>query len=118
MAAPVFNRGKEIALNKPDPFNGDREKFKEYLQSVEVYMDVNYEVYRTNLIEITFVMLFMNSRPATTWKYQFIDEKMKLPAPANSNDMLRQYANFRKDSVNAFLMFDSVGDALDELWAL
>ena len=45
MAAPISNGAKEIALNKPDLFNGDREKFKEFLQSVEVYMDVNHEVY-------------------------------------------------------------------------
>ena len=60
----------------------------------------------------------MNSRLATTWKYQFIDEKLKLPPPADPNDKLRQYANFRKDLVSAFSMFDSVGDVLDELWAL
>ena len=45
MAAPVPNRAKEIALNKPNSFGGNREKFKEFLQSVEVYMDVNHEVY-------------------------------------------------------------------------
>ena len=60
----------------------------------------------------------MNSGPATTWKYQFIDEKLKLLLPANPNDKLGQYANFRKDLVSAFSMFDSVGDVLDELWAL
>ena len=118
MATPTSNRAKEIALNKPNSFNGDREKFKEFLQSVEVYMDINHEVYRTNLIKIAFVLLFMNSGPAATWKYQFIDEKMKLPLPANPNDKLRQYANFRKELVNAFSMFDSVGDALDKLQAL
>ena len=81
-------------------------------------MDVSHEVYQSDLIKITFVLLFMNSGPATTWKYQFIDEKLKLPPPANPNDKLRQYANFRKDLVDAFSMFDSVGDALDELQAL
>ena len=105
-------------MNKPDPFNGDREKFKEFLQLVEVYMDVNHKVYRTNLIKIAFVLLFMNSGPTTTWKYQFVDEKMKLPTLTNPNNKLGQYTNFRKDLVNAFSMFDSVGDALDELWAL
>ena len=39
MAAPT-NGTKEIALNKPDSFNGDREKFKEFLQSVEVCYDL------------------------------------------------------------------------------
>ena len=69
MATSIFNGAKEIALNKPNSFNGDREKFKEFLQSVEVYMDVNHEVYRSNLIKIAFVLLFMNSGPAATWKY-------------------------------------------------
>ena len=91
MAAPITNGAKEIALNKPDLFNGDREKFKEFLQSVEVYMDVNHEVYRSDLIKIAFVLSFMNSRPAATWKYQFINEKLKQPPPANPNDKLRQY---------------------------
>ena len=118
MATPVSNGAKEIALNKPDLFNGDGEKFKEFLLSVEVHMDVNHKVCWSNLIKITFVLLFMNSRPAATWKYQFIDEKLKLPPPANPNDKLGQYANFRKDLVSAFLMFNSVGNALDELQAL
>ena len=60
----------------------------------------------------------MNSRPAATWKYQFTDERLKQPSPANPNDKLGQYANFRKDLISAFSMFDSVGDALDELRAL
>ena len=67
MATPISNGAKEIALNKPDLFNGDREKFKESLQSVEVYMDINNEVYQSNLIKIAFISSFINSRPATTW---------------------------------------------------
>ena len=66
MALPVSNGAKEIALNKPEPFNGDREKFKEFLQSVEVYMDMNHEIYKSNLIKIAFVLSFMNSGPAAT----------------------------------------------------
>ena len=118
MATPTSNGTKEIALNKFDAFNGDREKFKEFLQSVEVYMDVNHKVYRSDLIKIAFVLLFMNSGLAATWKYQFIDEKLKQPPPANPNDKLGQYANFRKELINAFSMFDSVGNALDKLQAL
>ena len=108
MAAPTSNGAKEIALNKPNSFNGDREKFKEFLQSVEVYMDVNHEVYWSDLIKIAFVLSNMNSGPA----------KLKQSPPANPNNKLRQYARFRKDLVSAFSMFNSVGDALDELQAL
>ena len=60
----------------------------------------------------------MNSGLAATWKYQFMDGKLKQPTPANPNDKLRQYANFRKDLVSAFSMFDSVGNVLDKLQAL
>ena len=118
MAAPTSNRTKEIALNKPNSFNGDREKSKGFLQSVEVYMDVNHEVYQNDLIKIAFILSFMNSGWAATWKYQFIDEKLKQPPPANPNDKLGQYANFRKELIDAFSMFDSVGDTLDKLQAL
>ena len=118
MALPVTNRAKENVLNKPEPFNGDWEKFKKFLQLVEVYMDVNHEVYKSDLIKIAFVLSFMNSGPAATWKYQFIDEKLKQPPPANPNNKLGQYANFQKELIDAFSMFDSVGDALDELQVL
>ena len=60
----------------------------------------------------------MNSGPAATWKYQFVEEKNKLPPPTNPNDKLRQYVNFRKDLITAFSMFDSVGNALPTLWGL
>ena len=66
MATPISNRAKQIALNKPNSFNGDRKKFKEFLQSVEVYMDMNHKVYRTDLIKIAFVLSFMNSRPTSS----------------------------------------------------
>jgi Retrotransposon gag protein/Zinc knuckle len=38
--------------------------------------------------------------------------------PTNPNDRLGTYTQFRKDLMEAFFMFDSVGDALDELRSL
>ena len=75
MATPVANKTKEISLNKPDAYNGNRENFKKFLQDVEIYMDVNHKVYQNDLIKIAFVLSFMNSGPAVTWKYQFVEEK-------------------------------------------
>jgi hypothetical protein len=54
--AQHINRSKELNLNKPDTFDGDREGFKKFLQDVEVYMDVNYETYNNNLRKIPFVL--------------------------------------------------------------
>jgi Ty3 transposon capsid-like protein len=117
MAQPV-NRSKELNLNKPEPFDGNRENFKKFLQNVEVYMDVNHETYNNDLRKIAFILSFMATESAATWKAQFIEEAYARPAPAVPNNQLGTYAQFRKDLMEAFSMFDSVGDALDELQSL
>jgi Domain of unknown function (DUF4939) len=117
MAQPV-NRTKELNLNKPEAFNGNRDGFKEFLQNVEVYMDVNHETYNNDLRKIVFVLSFMTTESAATWKAQFIKEAYAKPAPANPNARLGTYTQFRKDLMEAFSMFNSVGDALDELQSL
>jgi hypothetical protein len=113
MAQPA-NRSKEN-LNKPEPFDGNRDGFKQFLQNVEVYMDVNHETYNNDLRKIAFVLSFMATGSAVTWKAQFIEEAYARPAPANPNNRLGTYAQFRKDLMGAFSMFDLVGDAPDEL---
>jgi hypothetical protein len=55
------------------------------------------------------------TRAAATWKAQFIKEAYAKPIPTNPNNRLGMYATFRKELIRAFSMFDSVGDALDEL---
>jgi hypothetical protein len=49
---------------------------------------------------------------------QFIEEAYARPAPPNPNNRLGTYIQFRKDLMEAFSMFDSVGDALDKLQSL
>jgi hypothetical protein len=117
MAQPA-NRPKELNLNKHEAFNGNRDGFKEFLQNVEVYMDINHKTYNNNLRKIAFVLSFMTTGSAATWKAQFIEEAYTKPAPINPNDRLGIYTQFRKDLIEAFLMFDSVRDALDELRSL
>jgi Domain of unknown function (DUF4939) len=67
MAQPV-NGTKELNLNKPETFNGSQDGFKEFLQNVEVYMDVNHEMYNNNLRKIVFVLSFMTTGSAAIWK--------------------------------------------------
>jgi Zinc knuckle len=117
MAQPA-NGSKELNLNKPEAFDGNRDSFKQFLQNFEVYMDVNHKTYNDNLRKIAFVLYFMATGSAATWKAQFIEEAYARPAPTNPNDRLGTYAQFRKDLMGAFSMFDSVGDALDELRSL
>jgi hypothetical protein len=117
MAQPT-NRSKELNLNKPEAFDGNQDGFKELLQNIEVYMDINHETYNNNLRKIVFVLSFMTTGSAATWKAQFIEEAYAKPTPTNPNSRLKTYTQFRKDLIEAFSMFDSVGDALDELHSL
>jgi hypothetical protein len=116
--AQPTNRSKELNLNKPEPFDRNRDGFKQFLQNVEVYMGVNHETYNNDLRKIVFVLSFMATGSAATWKAQFIEEAYARPTPANPNDRLETYAQFRKDLMGAFSLFDLVGDALDELKSL
>jgi hypothetical protein len=120
MAQPIppTNGAKELNLNKPEAFDGNRNNFKDFLQNVEVYMDVNHEIYNNNLRKIAFVLSFMTTRAAATRRAQFIDKAYNQPAPANPNDKLGTYVQFRKDLTEVFSMFDSIGDALDKLRSL
>jgi hypothetical protein len=117
MAQPA-NGSKELNLNKPEPFDRNQDGFKMFLQNVEVYMDINHKTYNNDLRKIAFVLSFMATGSAATWKAQFIEEAYARPTPANPNDRLGMYAQFRKDLMEAFSMFDSLGDALDELRSL
>jgi Domain of unknown function (DUF4939) len=108
MAQPA-NGSKELNLNKPEAFDGNQDNFKQFLQNVEVYMDVNHETYNNDLRKIAFVLSFMTTGSAATWKAQFIEEAYAKPAPANPNNRLGTYAQFRKNLMEAFSMFDSVG---------
>jgi hypothetical protein len=112
------NGSKEFNLNKPEAFNGNQDGLKEFLQNVKVYIAVNHKTYNNDLRKIAFVLSFMTTGSAATWKAQFIEEAYAKPTPANPNDRLGTYTQFRKDLIEAFLMFDSVGDTLDELRSL
>jgi hypothetical protein len=112
------NSSKELNLNKPDTFDGNREGFKKFLQDVEVYMDVNHETYNNDSRTIAFILSFMMTGSAAMWKAQFVNEAYNKPAPANPNDRLGTYTTFRKELMKAFSMLDSVGNALNELQSL
>jgi Domain of unknown function (DUF4939) len=119
MAQPIpTNSLKELNLNKPDIFNGDREGFKKFLQDIQVYMNANHETYNNDLRKIAFILSFMMTGSAATWKAQFIKEAYTKPTLANPNDRLGTYTIFRKELVEVFSMFDSVGNALDKLQSL
>jgi hypothetical protein len=101
MAQPTAGP-KELNLNKPEVFDGNCNNFKDFLQNIEVYMDINHQTYNNNLWKIAFVLSFMTTRAAATWKAQFINEAYNKPIPANPNNRLGTYVQFRKDLTEMF----------------
>jgi Zinc knuckle len=89
-----------------------------YKMSRSTWTSIMRPTYNTGLRKIAFALSFMTTRAAATWKAQFIDEAYKQPISTNPNDRLGTYVQFRKDLMEAFSMFDSVGNALDELRSL
>jgi hypothetical protein len=85
MAQPT-NGPKELNLNKPEAFDGNQNNFKDFLQNVEVYIDINHEIYNSDLRKIAFVLSFMTAGATSTWKAQFINKAYAKPTPANPND--------------------------------
>jgi hypothetical protein len=81
-------------------------------------MDINNETYNNYLRKIAFILSFIATGSAATWRAQFIEEAYARPTPTNPSDQLGTYVQFRKDLMAVFSMFDSVGDTLDELQSL
>src|SRR6266481_5421515 len=64
---------KEIGLNKPTPFDGDRKKIRKFIQECNIYMAVNHEIYRDDQTKIAFVLSYMNEKEAARWKETYIN---------------------------------------------
>ena len=50
----------ELKLNQPKPFTGKRTKFDDFLQNIELYLDINEDIYNTDKKKIGYALSFMN----------------------------------------------------------
>ena len=72
MAQP--DRAKEIKMNYPKIFMGNRDELKRFIQDCDLYMIINNKVYDSDMKKIGFVLALMNDGDAASWKEQFIEE--------------------------------------------
>ena len=64
--ANVANRNtKELSLNRPTPFTGDRQKVNMFLQECNLYLLVNRVIYNTD-------------KEALQWKEQYLTSMMEI----------------------------------------
>ena len=57
-----------VKLRSPTVFTGDRTKTNRFILDVEMYLDVNNDMYDTNLKKIAFALSFMTGGSVDGWK--------------------------------------------------
>ena len=101
---------KEIRLNLPTPFDGNRDNLVSFLQDVRIYTLLNAKVYSTDEKKIIFILSFLTSRTAKAWKEAYLAEKLQT-TPLDFGTL----ANFVDLLNNAFSVADSEGEARAQL---
>ena len=73
MTTFATSNGKEIGINKPTPFTGDRKKIGTFVQETKVYLTINKDVYDTDEKEIAFMLSYMTDKEALQWKELYLE---------------------------------------------
>src|SRR6202789_1332243 len=102
---------KEIGINKPSPFNGDRKKVQTFIQECHVYLQVNKGVYTTDAAKVAFMLSFMNKKEALTWKETYLASIID----AEGNITFPTIKEFVKLVFNYFKPADTIRDANHQL---
>ena len=66
----TFN--KELGLDKPSPFDGDRKKTETFIQECKIYLQINKRIYSTDETQVAFILSLMKEKEALRWKQTYI----------------------------------------------
>ena len=113
MKDPNYAKASELKLSPLKPFTGKREELNDFIQEVNLYLDINNEMYYTDKKKIGYLLSFMNSRDAKSWKSQFLQS-----VTTNESTNLGTWDAFIKKLKEAFKPYEAPGDALEELLVL
>ena len=97
-------------MNMPKEFSGNRDDFKRWMMSCQMYIVGNHKVYPNDFDKINFVLSFMNSGKAAAWNKQYIKEQPNL-----ENLDLGTWDDFKKNLKGAFSPYDVPGEAREKL---
>lgn len=95
-------------MNVPTPFTGKREKLDEFLMEVEMYHDMNPEIYNTDMRKIIFTLSYMRDGTAGPWKNSYwMTTKAQEQRPT--------WEGFKTALRESFTPQDVIGDAITKL---
>ena len=97
---------KEIQINNPTEFDGNREHLNSFLQDCHLYLALNSEIYNQDDKKIIFILSYMTKGIAKAWKEAFIQNVITQDPPAFGS-----YNEFLENVHKAFAAVDIEGDA-------
>ncbi len=63
---------KELRLNTPPKFKGDRTKLHKFIQDCKIYLAINKRLYSDDESKSAFILSYMEGGEADAWKEQYI----------------------------------------------
>lgn len=111
MTATSVTNVKEIGINKPTPFTGDRKKIGTFIQESKVYLTINKNVYNNDETKIAFMLSYMTDKEALQWKELYIEQLTN----ANGDITFPTFKQFIDILKDAFKAADRTGDAMNQL---
>ena len=110
MAPSSSNETKELRINPPTHFTGNRDDLDNFIQDCMLYLTLNRAVYETDEKKIIFMLSYMTEGSARAWKEAFVRDVIN--TQTNDFGSLEQFTvNLKK----AFEASDSEGDARAKL---
>src|SRR6202522_3158329 len=110
MAPSHSNETKELRINLPTHFTGNRDDLDNFIQDCTLYLTLNRTVYETDEKKIIFMLSYMMEGTARAWKEAFVRDIIN--SPTNDFGSLKQ---FTIDLKKAFEASDSEGGARAKL---
>src|SRR5271155_1383078 len=110
MASSNSSETKELRINPPTRFSGNRDDLDNFIQDCTLYLTLNRAVYETDEKQIIFMLSYMTEGTARAWKEAFVRDVIN--SPTNDFGSLKQ---FTVDLKKAFEASDSEGDARAKL---
>lgn len=115
---------KEIGINKPTPFDGDRKKVETFIQECRIYLHINKKIYSTDEAKVAFFLSFMSEKEALRWKQTFLrsitssEGEMKFPTLKEFVMLLNDYfkpANQIQDAAHQMALLRQGNKSAEEI---
>jgi hypothetical protein len=103
---------KELCINLPKPFTGDRSQFSNFINALDVYFAINEGAYNSDTRKVGFALSFLEGN-ASSWKTAFIQSHT-----TDGTLNLGDYADFLTAIKKDFEEVDKKGDAIYKLQRL